>query len=74
MGHGAAGTLADCAATRRGASPTCKPWPKRSPGRGDTADDAAALPVRDAYANWDSPSTFPQDTRCLYGHAQKPSE
>lgn len=72
-GHGSVGTLADCATVRRYIT-DLKDLAGEVARRGGTADDAAALPVPAAYADWAAPATFPANMRFLYEHARKSGE
>lgn len=69
-GHGSVGTLADCATARRYIA-DLKALTEEVARRGGTADDAAALPVPAAYAEWDASAIFPANMRFLYEHARK---
>ena len=72
-GHGQVGTLADCATTRRYIG-ELRALAEALARAGGTADDAAAVPVPPAYANWDAPSAYPDNMRFLYRQAATASE
>lgn len=73
-GHGPTGTLADCATTRQYIAELQALAEDVALRAGGSEDDAAALPIPIAYADWAAPSVFPANMRFLYKHVQMPSE